>query len=203
MAAVIVRGGTTAEATAVGVRRVGAATSVTTEDRWHLGSNTKAFTATMVARLVEQGRLSWETTVGQVLGATMHVHEGYRGPEGTLHMSLGDYSRFLIDQLEGERGRGRLLTVETYRRLHSDQGRPYYGLGWGVRHLDTWGAVLTHIGSNGRWYHLVWASLDHQVGIVLAANAPDSKATELAFDEVLQEVRGMLSRSITPGPSAR
>lgn len=44
---------------ASGVRRAGAADSVTTADPWHIGSNTKAMTAVLYARLVEAGRASW------------------------------------------------------------------------------------------------------------------------------------------------
>jgi non-ribosomal peptide synthase protein (TIGR01720 family) len=35
---------------------------------WHLGSIAKSMTATLVARLVEQGRVRWDDTVGEVLG---------------------------------------------------------------------------------------------------------------------------------------
>ena len=37
--------------------------SVTVNDRWHIGSDTKAFTATMIARLVEQGTMKFEDTL--------------------------------------------------------------------------------------------------------------------------------------------
>lgn len=43
-----------------GVRRNGAAEKVTVEDRWHLGSNTKAMTAALYARLVEAGTAVWD-----------------------------------------------------------------------------------------------------------------------------------------------
>lgn len=43
-----------------GVRQVGGADPVTLDDRWHLGSNTKAMTAALYARLVEQRRTTWE-----------------------------------------------------------------------------------------------------------------------------------------------
>lgn len=39
---------------------------VKTDDRWHLGSAGKAMTATMVGKLIEQGRLDWDTTVVDV-----------------------------------------------------------------------------------------------------------------------------------------
>ena len=38
-------------------------------DRWHLGSVTKNMTATLAARLIEQGLLDWTTPIGDVLGA--------------------------------------------------------------------------------------------------------------------------------------
>ena len=41
---------------AAGVRRKGQPDLVTTDDKWHLGSNTKAMTAALYGRLVEQGR---------------------------------------------------------------------------------------------------------------------------------------------------
>jgi D-alanyl-D-alanine carboxypeptidase len=46
-----------------GVRRAGSAEAVTATDRWHLGSNTKAMTAAVFARLVEQGRTHWGLTL--------------------------------------------------------------------------------------------------------------------------------------------
>jgi D-alanyl-D-alanine carboxypeptidase len=39
----------------VGVRKKGETTEATPEDLWHLGSDTKAMTATMIAALIEQG----------------------------------------------------------------------------------------------------------------------------------------------------
>lgn len=42
-----------------GVRRAGAEAAATLDDRWHLGSNTKAMTAAVFGRLVDQGRARW------------------------------------------------------------------------------------------------------------------------------------------------
>jgi len=50
---------------AVGVRKYGTATPVTLDDQFHLGSDTKAMTATLLATLVEEGKLSWTTTLEQ------------------------------------------------------------------------------------------------------------------------------------------
>jgi len=48
---------------ALGVRALGHPEPVTVNDRWHLGSDTKAFTATMIARLVEQHVMSFDDTL--------------------------------------------------------------------------------------------------------------------------------------------
>jgi len=52
-----------------GVRARGADAAITIDDRMHLGSCTKAFTATLAAVLVADGAIGWDTTIGQVLGA--------------------------------------------------------------------------------------------------------------------------------------
>jgi len=50
---------------------------VSEDSLWHLGSNTKAMTATLVARLVEAGDLTFETTVAEVF-------EGLPEPAGSI-----------------------------------------------------------------------------------------------------------------------
>src|SRR6185312_8689257 len=45
----------------------GDATPIGMEDRWHLGSDTKAMTATLAALAVQSGRLSWTSRIGSVL----------------------------------------------------------------------------------------------------------------------------------------
>ena len=61
-AAVIVRSDSILAYSASGVRRQGLSAQVSAHDWFHLGSNTKALTATLIALLVEQGKLSWGTT---------------------------------------------------------------------------------------------------------------------------------------------
>lgn len=68
LAAALVRDGRIAAIGATGVRRAGGTELVTIHDRFHIGSDTKAMTATLVAILVGDGTLSWTTTVGEVFG---------------------------------------------------------------------------------------------------------------------------------------
>ena len=48
----------------VGVRRIGDTTRATTSDLFHIGSDTKAMTAGLLGLLVDQGRLTWTSTLG-------------------------------------------------------------------------------------------------------------------------------------------
>jgi len=61
-AAVQINGKLEAQA-ALGIRAEGRPERVTTNDRWHIGSDTKAFTATLIARLVEQGVMKFDDTL--------------------------------------------------------------------------------------------------------------------------------------------
>jgi CubicO group peptidase (beta-lactamase class C family) len=74
VAAAVVKDGKTVAAGVAGVRRIGTTISVTLQDRFHIGSDTKAMTALLAAMLVEEGKLRWNTTVGEIypeLVATM------------------------------------------------------------------------------------------------------------------------------------
>jgi len=56
---------------AVGVRVAGRDLPVTADDRFHLGSDTKAMTATLAGMLVDEGRLRWDSTIAEVLGPVL------------------------------------------------------------------------------------------------------------------------------------
>lgn len=50
------------------------------DDVWHLGSCTKAMTATLAARLVEQKRIAWDSEVGEIFADLPGgVHAGWKG----------------------------------------------------------------------------------------------------------------------------
>jgi CubicO group peptidase (beta-lactamase class C family) len=51
---------------AVGLRKVGSEAAVTVEDKFHLGSDTKAMTATVTAMFVEEGKLRWQQTLAEI-----------------------------------------------------------------------------------------------------------------------------------------
>ncbi len=62
-----------------GVRKLGDSQPMTINDQMHLGSCTKAMTATLLAMYVESGQLDWETTIEDALPQLRNIlHEDYR-----------------------------------------------------------------------------------------------------------------------------
>lgn len=66
IAAAVIVDGEVVAAGAVGTRRAGFDLPVTLDDRFHIGSDTKAMTALLGAMLVEEGALRWDVTVGEI-----------------------------------------------------------------------------------------------------------------------------------------
>jgi D-alanyl-D-alanine carboxypeptidase len=69
VAAVIQIDGKIAAEAVQGLRALRQPQRATLQDRWHIGSDTKAFTATMIARLVERGVMSFDDTLAASLPA--------------------------------------------------------------------------------------------------------------------------------------
>ena len=290
---------------AVGVRKRGEDVPVTPEDRFHLGSDTKAMTATMIASLVESGKLTWETTLEKAFpelapamaaelrtvtlvqllthhaGLRRDLKGGWRqiprkgttreqrklalklalaekpvhapgtkylysslgymaagamaeeaageawetlmekrllkpldittagygamgrpgkveqpwghdekgrpvepgpladnppvmGPAGTVHCSLGDWGKFIADQLRGARGERALLRPETYKKLHTSPFADefYTTGGWGGRAKSrrAAGLVLFHDGSNTMNYATAWLAPRRDFAVLVVAN---------------------------------
>jgi CubicO group peptidase (beta-lactamase class C family) len=71
MAAAVLRGGRIIAHGVAAVRKRGSAERLTLDDRFQLGSCTKAMTATLAAMFVEEGRLGWTTTLGELFAGTV------------------------------------------------------------------------------------------------------------------------------------
>jgi len=320
MGVLVIRDGLVAEVAVRGVRSLDTGIAVRPDDRWHLGSDGKAITAVMIARLVEAGRLSWsaplhrllpttamrpeyrDVTLAELLTHTAGIAEpadallldflkdsrplprqrmewtraalamapvgprgqadysntGYViaavvaeqatgksyerlvteqvleplgltsatfdpaglpgdivghldgaatgpletnppmwGPAGGLRMSLRDWARFCIDQMEGARGRGALLSPEGYRRLHapSDDGS---AMGWQVmgEFAGRRGPILQHSGSDGNWFVAAALFPESRDGLLVVANAGRSMNGNDATMKVAMPVLQTLSSSV-------
>lgn len=75
IAVIVIRSDTIVGIASAGVKHQGESTPLESADMFHLGSNGKAITATMIARLVEAGKLTWTTTPLEIfpeLGESIH-----------------------------------------------------------------------------------------------------------------------------------
>jgi CubicO group peptidase (beta-lactamase class C family) len=75
MAAAVVRNGETVGLGVAGVRTRGKRDKIAADDRFHLGSDTKAITAMLCGILVDEGKLKWGQTLGETfpeLKKSMH-----------------------------------------------------------------------------------------------------------------------------------
>ncbi len=65
---------------AVGVRKLGTEAPITVNDRVHIGSCTKAMTATLIGLLVDEGKLSWSSTVREIFPErAKSLHPDFQG----------------------------------------------------------------------------------------------------------------------------
>ncbi|MDH4197349.1 MAG: beta-lactamase family protein, partial [Candidatus Aminicenantes bacterium] len=93
------------------------------------------------------------------------------GPAGRVHCTLGDWARFIADELRGARGERALLKPETYKRLQTPPFGGDYALGWGVAERE-WGGgtVLTHAGSNTMNFAVAWLAPLRDFAVLVVTN---------------------------------
>jgi CubicO group peptidase (beta-lactamase class C family) len=329
MAALVIRDFRAERELVTGVRRLGSPARVRRGDRWHLGSDAKAMVATMIARLVERGVLTWDRPLADMLpqfAVTMHesyrdvtlpellshraglprnqseaegaffdafhsdtapltaqrmayldralreepaavkrsefsysntgfivaaacaehatgrafealmvtevfaplrmrsisfdqygAHDGPAGhrdgriadqrgdtnprmfaPAGGISMSLPDWGRFCIDQMHGEHGRGRLLSAESYRLLHTPQGDTgFAALGWGYlpSAFGRRGPILFHAGSDGNWTAVVMLFCETGNGVLAVSNAFESMRGDRAANEAMRAIVPLIAEA--------
>ena len=206
MVAAVVEGERTVGLAAAGVRRRGSPEKVTVDDRFHVGSCTKSMTATLCAMLVEEGKLSWETTLG---GTFPELAESMR-PE---------YREVTLEQLLTHRGgmpsnvdRGllfwhlrRLVTTPTDDRRSLLEGvvtkapasEP------GTKHLysNTGYAIAGHMAeqvTGKSWEDLMRERVFERLGMSTAGFGAPGRA------DVVDEPRGhsVSGQPVEPGPLA-
>lgn len=101
------------------------------------------------------------------------------GPAGTVHCSLGDWAKYAVFHLRGERGEGPRLSQEAFEKLHTP--RPdddeAYAFGWLVT-ARPWagGKALTHTGSNTMWMAVVWLAPNRNCAYLAATNVASQNA---------------------------
>jgi CubicO group peptidase (beta-lactamase class C family) len=77
LAAMVMVDGKIVASAADGERKLGSGVWLQIGDRWHLGGVTKSITATMIARLVESGRMKWSDSIGESFPEAA-IHEDWK-----------------------------------------------------------------------------------------------------------------------------
>lgn len=103
LAVAVVLEGKVVAAGAAGKRKKGSPEEVTVDDKFHLGSCTKSMTATLAAILVQEGKISWDSTPAEIF-KEFPIHEDFG--KATLRQLLsntggcpGDIHPYLWNQL--------------------------------------------------------------------------------------------------------
>lgn len=82
-----------------GVRAVEKPTSTTAEDRFYLGQNSKIVTSMLIAQLIDQKVISWESTLADLVGKDFNVNPQLRSI--TIEMLLSERSGLVgLDKLK-------------------------------------------------------------------------------------------------------
>ena len=198
---------------AVGVRKYGTNTPVTIDDEFHLGSDTKAMTATMLATLVEQGKLSWSTTIEEVFpDLAIKMNPAYR--KVTLEQLLAHRAGFtdeswpkgknLADMynLPGTPREQRAAYVATIlaERPVNQPGSTFL---YSNRSYAVAGAMAERV-ANESWEDLLRKRVFDPLGMKTcgfgAMGTPDSRQIDQPWQHVLLTFG--IHRAIAPGPRA-
>lgn len=99
-------------------------------------------------------------------------------PSGDISMPLVDYAKFIQMNLSGLKGKGNLLSPETYNFLH--YGREQYAVGWlNVNKPDTHSSE--HAGSAGTFYCYTLINRDKGVAYIIIANSATERTLKGIF----------------------
>jgi len=124
------------------------------------------------------GHLRAGTHNGPVTPGPMADNPPVLGPAGTVHMSIRDFARYAGWHAGEARRSGKLLTVESFRKLHTAVEGQDYALGWGTAQRP-WagGRVLMHNGSNTMNLAVMWVAPERDFAVVAATNVfgPDAE----------------------------
>jgi D-alanyl-D-alanine carboxypeptidase len=122
------------------------------------------------------------------------------GPAGTVHCSMGDWSRFIAEILRSAQGHPSLVSAGTFKQLITPLPNQDYAGGWIIAQRP-WagGMALTHAGSNTTWFCNVWIAPNKDSAFLIATNCGGDSAAKAA-DEGIGDLIRFNSRSDAIGP---
>ena len=183
LAAAVVQDGEVIASGAVGVRALGTDVPVTIDDRFHLGSDTKAMTATLAGMMVDEGRLRWDSTIGEVLGdkvqgmnpalaaVTLEQLLSHTSGIPTDNQEIADIY-FNVDAFDFNLGDLRIKALEAWKanKPEAPAGTPfqYSNLGYMIA-----GAMI-EAAAGQPWEELIYARIFEPLGLATAGLGPQA-----------------------------
>ena len=181
LAAVVVSSDTTLGLVVTGIRRQGQPEMVEPADRFHLGSMGKAITATVIARLIEEGTLAWTTRPVDVFPELAKtIHPGYRDItlEQLLRHEAGMPAYDSTAEIRGASARAGSGSPRDQRRAFSAwllQQRPHVTPGTRAEYSNAGypvAAAMAEAATGEAWESLVESKLARPLGIHLVYGLP-------------------------------
>jgi CubicO group peptidase (beta-lactamase class C family) len=189
----------------VGERKHGSGVKVTVNDKFHLGSCTKAMTGTLIGMLVEQGKLAWDTTLAEALPGVEMLDEyrevtvrhllAHRG--GVANESWPKGKSFMdMHRLPGNPRQQRLAYAKMMLNQEA-KAKPgekfiYSNAGFSIA------GVIAEEATDCAWEELMYRMLFEPLGMKSAGFG--AMGTEGKIEEPWQHTRGFLGRKKAVGP---
>ena len=191
-----------------GVRQVGGSEPVSIRDRWHLGSNTKAMTAALYARLVEQGRARWDAPLNELFPDIV-IDAGWAGRtlEDFLHhrAGLADATAMGMPWLMTARADPRSLpeqrTALTAAFLNAAPAGTPGAFGYANGNYVIAGAAIERI-TGGSWEDAMTAELFAPLGMTSAGFGPPQTDADGGANAWAHVGEGAARQAVAPGPNA-
>jgi CubicO group peptidase (beta-lactamase class C family) len=110
-------------------------------------------------------------------------NSAYMGPAGSIHLSMADWTKFLVDQMRGGNGMPALLPASIYTDIQSPGPNSKYGFGWMIVQRD-WagGKALCHTGSNTMNFCNCWLAPSKKFGVLVCINQGGGKTFNASDD---------------------
>jgi len=164
-----------------------------------LGMNSAGFGGVGTVGQIDQ---PWPHLAGGVSapvnGPTMDNPE-ILGPAGTVHSTMSDWAKFLIDQLRGGSGMKALLPNEIYQAMQTPAPESKYGYGWiAVNRPWAGGKALTHAGSNTMNYCVCWLAPAKKFGVLVVCNQGGDTAFKACDDAAYAMILRYPAKPQTP-----
>jgi CubicO group peptidase (beta-lactamase class C family) len=164
-----------------------------------LGMTSAGFGGTGTVGQIDQPWPHMETGLPALSNGPLTDNPAITGPAGSVHCTMTDWAKFLVDQLRGGSGLHALLPNEIYQAIQTAPAGSELGYGWGVVNRP-WagGKALSHAGSNTMNYCVCWLAPAKKFGILVCSNQGGAQMQQAGDDAASALIRRYLQPAAKP-----